>query len=57
MDTGIFAILFASLIVVLTICCIVLGVNIFNLWNKIDDIEKYIRNEMNKKKTKSKNKK
>ena len=57
MDTGIFAILFASLIVVLTICCIVLGVNIFNLWNKINDIEKYIRNEMNKKKTKSKNKK
>ena len=57
MDTGIFAILFASLIVVLTICCIVLGINIFNLWNKINDIEKYIRNEMNKKKTKSKNKK
>ena len=57
MDTGIFAILFASLIVMLTICCIVLGVNIFNLWNKINDIEKYIRNEMNKKKTKSKNKK
>ena len=57
MDTGIFAILFASLIVMLIICCIVLGVNIFNLWNKIDDIEKYIRNEMNKKKTKSKNKK
>ena len=57
MDTGVFAILFASLIVVLTICCIVLGINIFNLWNKINDIEKYIRNEMNKKKTKSKNKK
>ena len=57
MDTGIFAILFASLIVMLTICCIVLGVNIFNLWKKIDDIEKYIRSEMNKKKTKSKNKK
>lgn len=57
MDTGIFAILFASLIVMLTICCIVLGINIFNLWNKINDIEKYIRSEMNKKKTKSKNKK
>ena len=57
MDTGFFAILFASLTVVLTICCVVLGINIFNLWNKIDDIEKYIRNEMNKKKTKSKNKK
>ena len=57
MDTGVFAILFASLIVMLTICCIVLGINIFNLWNKINDIEKYIRSEMNKKKTKSKNKK
>ena len=57
MDTGIFAILFASLIVVLIICCVVLEINIFNLWNKINDIEKYIRSEMNKKKTKSKNKK
>ena len=57
MDTGVFDILFASLIVMLTICCIVLGINIFNLWNKINDIEKYIRSEMNKKKTKSKNKK
>ena len=57
MDIEIFAILFASLIVVLIICCVVLEINIFNLWNKINDIEKYIRNEMNKKKTKSKNKK
>ena len=57
MDIEIFAILFASLIVVLIICCVVLEINIFNLWNKIKDIEKYIRNEMNKKKTKSKNKK
>ena len=57
MDTGIFVILFASLIVVLIICCVVLEINIFNLWNRINEIEKYIRNEMNKKKTKSKNKK
>ena len=57
MDIGIFVILFASLIVVLIICCVVLEINIFNLWNRINDIEKYIRNEMNKKKTKSKNKK
>ena len=54
MDTGIFAILFASLIVVLIICCVVLEINIFHLWNKINDIEKYIRNEMNKKKSKNK---
>ena len=57
MDIEIFVILFASLIVVLIICCVVLEINIFNLWNRINDIEKYIRNEMNKKKTKSKNKK
>lgn len=57
MDTGIFAILFTILILVLTICCIVLGINIFSLWRKIDDVEKHIRIEMNKKKTKSKNKK